>query len=247
MRTLKHAKLFFQGFILLNVLWYVGSVFVDSKALPSPIDVYMNLGVLVEKQIHMHILASSYRVGAGLFISLTIGVSLGLLMGYSNRWNKILNPLIYFTYPIPKTALLPVVMVLCGLGDGSKIMLIVLIVVFQVIVSVRDSVQNIPKEMYNPIKSLGASRYQLFRHVTLPAIVPDLLTNLRLSVGTALSILFFAEAYGTREGLGYFIQDSWSRIDYMGMYAGIIILSLLGFVLFMLIDLLESVVCKWKG
>ncbi|HAX74136.1 MAG TPA: ABC transporter permease [Firmicutes bacterium] len=247
MKTVKHIKVFLQGFLLLNIIWFIGSHVIDSKALPNPVDVYLSLNILVEKNIMQHILASTYRVGVGLCISLVIGVSIGLLMGSSKHWNRLLNPLLYFTYPIPKTALLPVVMILCGLGDESKIMLIVLIVVFPVIVAVRDAVINIPKVAYSPLLSLGASRMQLFLKVTLPAMLPDLLTNIRLSVGSALSVLFFAEAYGTRFGLGYFIQDSWSRIDYIGMYGGIIVLSLLGFILFMFIDLLESILCQWKG
>lgn len=168
-------------------------------------------------------------------------------MAYSKTWNKILNPLVYFTYPIPKTALLPIVMLLYGLGDKSKIIIIVLILVFQIIVAVRDAALNIPYETYNPIRSLGASKLQIFSHITLPAILPELLTTLRLSIGTALSILFFAEGYGTKYGIGYYILDAWSRISYLEMYTGIIILGLLGFVLFMLIDILEESLFKWKS
>ncbi|MNI78075.1 putative aliphatic sulfonates transport permease protein SsuC [compost metagenome] len=131
-------------------------------------------------------------------------------------------------------------MLLYGLGDKSKIIIIVLILVFQIIVAVRDAALNIPYETYNPIRSLGASKLQIFSHITLPAILPELLTTLRLSIGTALSILFFAEGYGTKYGIGYYILDAWSRISYLEMYTGIIILGLLGFVLFMLIDILEE-------
>ena len=167
-------------------------------------------------------------------------------MGYFKSVNRLLNPLVYFTYPIPKTALLPVVMTLYGLGDGSKITIIVLITVFQVIVSVRDAVINLDKSNYNSLISLGASRLQLFYHVTFPAILSEILTNIRLSVGTAFSILFFAEAYGTSYGVGYFIQDAWSRINYIDMYSGIVVLSLLGLILFIIIDYVEQLTCKWK-
>lgn len=168
-------------------------------------------------------------------------------MGHFNKINAILNPLVYFTYPIPKMALLPIVMTIYGLGDGSKIMMIVLITVFQVIVSVRDAVINVSKEEYNPLISLGAKKYQLFYHVTFPAIIPEILTNIRLCIGTAFSILFFSEAYGTSVGVGYFIQDAWSRINYIDMYSGIVILSVLGLVLFISIDFIESIVCRWKN
>ena len=137
-------------------------------------------------------------------------------------------------------------MTIYGLGDNSKITIIVLITVFQMIVSVRDAVLNVSKENYNPLISLGASRLQLFYHVTFPAILPEVLTSIRLSIGTAFSVLFFVEAYGTNQGIGYFIQDAWSRINYIDMYSGILMLSLTGVFLFLLIDWVEYSLCRWK-
>lgn len=247
MKALKKIKIFVQGFIIFNILWYLLAITINMRVLPKPTDIYFNMGSLLGEKIYLHILVSLYRVAAGLGISLFIGASIGLIMAYSKTWNKILNPLVYFTYPIPKTALLPVVMLLSGLGDTSKIIVLVLILVFQIIVAVRDSVMNIPSETYNPLRSLGASKLQIFTHITIPSILPELLTCLRLSIGTALSILFFTEAYGTQYGIGYYILDAWSRIDYKEMYAGIIILSILGFILFILIDIIEEVVCSWKS
>jgi NitT/TauT family transport system permease protein len=247
MKPIQKIKIFIQGFLMFNVLWYIIALAANTRVLPKPTVVYISLNKLYGEKLYLHIGASLYRVAAGLAISLMIGISIGLLMAYSKKWNKLLNPLVYFTYPIPKTALLPAVMLLFGLGDISKITIIVLIVVFQVIVSVRDSVLNISPEVYNPMRSLGASRLQKFRHITVPAILPELLTNIRLSVGTSLSILFFTEGYGTQYGIGYYILDAWTRIDYIGMYAGILVISLLGFALFISIDILEEAVCKWKN
>lgn len=247
MKTVKRIKVFIQGFIMVNILWYFLAAAIHLRVLPKPTDVYLNMSNLYGEKLYIHVLASLYRVTGGIGISLVLGVSIGLLMAYSNTWNKILNPLVYFSYPVPKTALLPIVMLLFGLGDTSKIIIIVLILVFQIIVAVRDSVINIPSDTYGPIISLGASNLHIFSHVTIPAILPELLTSLRLSIGTALSILFFTEAYGTQYGIGYYILDAWTRIDYLGMYAGIIVISILGFILFILIDLLEETVCKWKG
>jgi NitT/TauT family transport system permease protein len=247
MKARKKFKLFIQGFITFNILWYLLAITVHMRVLPKPTDIYLNLNNLYGDKLYIHVLISLYRVASGLSISLVLGISIGLLMASSNVWNKILNPLVYFTYPIPKTALLPIVMLLFGLGDTSKIIILVLILVFQIIVAVRDAVINIPSETYNPIRSLGASKLQIFIHITLPAILPELLTTLRLSIGTALSILFFTEGYGTQYGIGYYILDAWTRIDYIGMYAGIVVISLLGFLLFISIDILEESICKWKG
>ena len=246
MKKFKKTWTFIKGFIILNILWYIFSLIMNSRILPGPQKIYANLPNLLINNFYKHICASLYRVGIGLLISFIIGIFIGLIMGYSDKINKLLNPLIYFTYPIPKMALLPIVMTLFGLGDGSKITMIVLITVFQIIVSVRDSVFNVSKESYNMLLSLGANKLELFYHVTLPAIFPDILTNIRLSIGTSFSILFFSEAYGTSVGVGYFIQDAWSRINYIDLYSGILILSILGLILFLLIDTIEDIVCRWK-
>lgn len=246
MNKFKKTWTFIKGFIILNVLWYIFSLTMNSRILPSPLKIYANLTSLFKNNFYMHIYVSLYRVGVGLLIAFIMGISIGLIMGYSDKMNKLLNPLIYFTYPIPKMALLPIVMTLFGLGDGSKITMIVLITVFQIIVSVRDSVINVSKENYNMLLSLGANKLELFYHVTLPSILPDILTNVRLSIGTAFSILFFSEAYGTSVGVGYFIQDAWSRINYIDLYSGILILSILGLVLFLFIDTIENIVCRWN-
>ncbi|EKY23250.1 ABC transporter permease [Clostridium celatum] len=246
MNNLKKVWSFIKGFIIFNIIWYICALIMNSRVLPTPDKIYLHLPKLFKEGFYIHILASLYRIIIGLLISFIIGSIIGLLMGYFKKLNSLLNPLVYFVYPIPKTALLPVVMTLYGLGDGSKITIIVLITVFQVIVSVRDAVINVDKVNYNPLISLGASKLQLFYHVTFPAILAEILTNIRLSIGTAFSILFFAEAYGTSAGVGYFIQDSWTRINYIDMYSGIVILSLLGLILFIILDYIESVLCKWK-
>ncbi len=246
MKELKKVWIFIKGFIILNILWYIFSLIMNSRILPSPLKIYANLPNLLKNNFYIHIFASLYRVGIGLLIAFIIGITIGLIMGYSDKVNKLLNPLIYFTYPIPKMALLPIAMTLGGLGDVSKITMIVLITVFPIIVSVRDAVINISKENYNMLLSLGAKRLELFYHVTFPSILPDILTNMRLSIGTAFSILFFSEGYGTSKGVGYFIQDAWSRINYIDLYSGILILSILGLILFILIDYIENIVCRWK-
>lgn len=246
MKARKKLLLFLQGFIGLNLLWYLLSMLLNIRVLPSPLAIYLHIDKFISDGLYLHVLASLFRVACGLVISLAAGISIGLIMAQSRLWNRLLNPLVYFTYPIPKTALLPVVMLLFGLGDSSKISVIVLIVVFQVIVVVRGAALNIPQETYNHIRSLGATGAQAFRHVTLPAILPELITNTKVSIGTALSILFFTEGYGTQWGLGYYIMDAWTRIDYPAMYLGILVIGLLGFMLFVLMDTAEERLCRWK-
>lgn len=232
---------------MLNLIWIVGYLCTNTTVIPNPLMVYKQFPSIFTEEIVIHIYYSLYRIGFGLFLSLLIGIPIGILMAYSRKANSILYPLIYFTYPIPKTALLPIAMLLLGMKEKSKITIIFLIIVFQVIVSVRDSITNIEPVMYQVVKSSGANKWQIIWHVTLPAILPQLLTSVRVSLGTAVSILFFVEGYGTKYGMGYYILDAWSRIQYAQMYIGIIVISVVGFLLFVLIDVLSDSICKWSS
>jgi NitT/TauT family transport system permease protein len=237
---------YIYSFIIITAIWYLASIILKIPVIPSPVSVYGNIFSMAGGQIWIHVLYSLFRIFSGVFISLIVGVALGFFMGYNSTVDKYLSPLVYFTYPIPKLALLPIVMLIFGLGEASKIIMVVMIIIFQVIISSRDAVKAIPREMYYSLESLGASRYQTFKELIIPAAMPEVLTATRLAMGTAVSILFFTETFGTEYGMGYFIMDAWMRVSYVEMYSGIVILSIMGFLIFILIDLLENCICKWR-
>ncbi|MDR0371051.1 MAG: ABC transporter permease [Prevotellaceae bacterium] len=233
------------GLLLFNLIWYFVAGLVDSPVLIGPVATYVNMFNIMPS-MWSHLTVSLERIVVGLLISILAGAAIGIVMARSPKVNSMLSPLVYFTYPVPKLALLPVVMLLTGIGEISKIIMIILIVIFQVIISTRDAVNNIPKDNYNVLISLGAGKMQQFREITFPAILPDLFTTLRIALGIAVSVLFFTETYGTDRGMGYYIVDAWMRINYLDMYAGIALLSIMGFLLFLLIDLADTVCCKWN-
>ena len=187
------------------------------------------------------------RIALGLSLAVAVGYPIGILMGYFPRVNRILAPMLYLAYPIPKIALLPVVMLLFGVGEAGKILLIFLIIVFQVVVAVRDATAGIPAATYEPLRVLGASFWQMVRHIVLPASLPKFITAVRIAMATAISVLFFTETFGTRYGIGYYIMDAWLRVNYLDMYAGIAVLSTIGLLLFALLDAAEHVFCRWKN
>ena len=237
---------YFIGFVITVLLWYLAAIVLKTPIIPSPSIVFINLLKIFNSQILVHLMYSLWRIVAGVLISILIGIPLGLCMGYFKAVDKILSPIIYFTYPIPKIALLPVVMLLFGLGDTSKILMLVMIIIYQIIISSRDAVKAIPKELYYSMISLGSSKFKIFKDIVLPASATGILTSIRISLGTAVSILFFTETFGTEYGMGYFIMDSWTRINYVDMYTGIVVLSLMGFFLFVTIDIVEKFLCPWK-
>lgn len=236
-----------SGIILFTLIWYILSCLLGLKALPSPFDVYKSYPQALDNGIGMHITASLHRVSIGLIISLIIALTLGVLMGYNKKVDKLLSPIVYFSYPLPKLAILPIVMILFGIGDTSKIIIIVLIIVFQLTINIRDAVKNIPKENYDILTSIYASTMQKITHITIPAILPEIFSSLRVALGIAISALFFTETFGTDKGLGFYITDSWMRIDYIQMFFGIITLSMLGLLIFILLDIINQLTCRWKN
>ena len=120
------------------------------------------------------------------------------------------------------------------------------LVVALILGSIIGTIRTLPEERYAPLYSLGASFAQVFRFVILPASLPKFITAVRVAMATAVSVLFFTETFGTQYGMGYYIMDAWLRVNYLEMYAGILVLSAMGLLLFGLIDGFERAACRWQ-
>ncbi len=240
----KKMWVFLKGLLLVNLLWFLLAALLSTPVLPGPLTVYGKFSQVVTVRLWLHIGASLGRVAAGLSLALLIGIPAGIVMASSAIANRLLHPLVYFSYPVPKTALLPVCMLLLGLGNGSKVLIIVLTTVFQIIVAVRDAAEHIDQGIYNVAKSAGANKKSILMDITLPAVLPELFTSIRIGTGTSLAILLIVEAYGTRWGIGYYILDAWSRINYIQMYGGIVIMSVVGAALFWILDGIQWAMCR---
>ena len=119
-----------------------------------------------------------------ILISLVAGSLIGLWIGMSKKADELISPVVYILYPIPKIAFLPILMILFGLGNTPKIVLIITIVIFQIIVAVRDGVKEIPKELFYSVLSLGLNKMQIYRHLIIPYVLPKIITAVRISVGS---------------------------------------------------------------
>ncbi len=231
--------------LLLLGLWEAGALAVRSPILPDPWSVTVAFVRELPRGLAWHTLISAWRVVASIVLAVALAAPLGLALGQMKKLDRLAAPLVYLTYPIPKIVLLPIVLLFLGLGDLSKIFIITLILFYQVLVVVRDAAGGIRPELVLSVRSLGARRRQLYRYVYLPACLPAILTALRVSTGTAIAVLFFAESFATREGLGYYIIDTWASLSYTRMYAGVLAMSLLGLALYIGLDWLESRLCRW--
>ncbi|MEE8716722.1 MAG: ABC transporter permease [Coriobacteriales bacterium] len=233
------------AFAIVLLGWHLTSIAVDSPALPTPAQTVPMIGRYFGA-IAPAFWVSLYRIVGGILIGAVPAVPIGLALGRSRRADAVLAPVLYLLYPVPKIVLLPVLLVLLGLGDAPKIALIALTVFFQVLVSVRDSAKLVPEESILSVRSLGAGRMGVYRHVILPAVMPELFTALRIGSGTAVAVLFLAESFAGSTGLGYFIVDSWGRLAYARMFAGIVAMAALGVLLYAVIDVIEGRLTRWR-
>lgn len=235
------------GILLLIILWYLGSFFIGENMMPNPHVTILEIIRLIRKNFIFHIGYSTYRIFLSIVISLGIGIPLGIFIGMSSKVDKVISPLIYLLYPIPKIAFLPIFMILFGIGNLSKIILMVTIIIFQILIVTRDGVKDIDKDILISAKIMKFSKIDMIFKIILPAIAPSIFSALRVSIGIAISALFFSENYATKYGIGYFIMNAWSMVDYKGMFAGVLALSLVALIIFKIIDLLESKICKWNS
>jgi NitT/TauT family transport system permease protein len=231
----------------LVAIWQLLAMLIRQPILPPPTRV---LPVFIQElfgPLGQHVLASLFRVVASIALAVALAAPAGLVLGQSRRLNRLFAPFIYLTYPIPKVVLVPIVLLLLGVGDLPKIVIITMILFFQVLVLVRDAASAIRPELLISVRSLGAGRRGLFRFVYLPASLPAILTAIRQSIGTAVAVLYVAELFATRYGLGYYIYLQGSTLfNYPRMYAGVIAMSLLGLSLYFAVDAAERRLCRWK-
>lgn len=232
------------GIVGLLLLWQITAMLADNRIFPTFIMVvkalFKHLPVILT-----HTFYSSYRLILGVILAVCIGMPIGIIIGYFDKLSKLLSPVIYLIAPIPKIALLPLIMLFLGIGDISKIFIIFIIMFFQVVVAAHDAVKNIPYDYFIPFYTIKAGHKAILAHIVFPAAIPEMFTSVRIGLATGISVLFFAETFGTVWGLGFYIMDMWMRLDYVQMYAGIIVLGLVGLLSVSLVNRLQKRICPW--
>ncbi|WP_419784795.1 ABC transporter permease [Pseudodesulfovibrio sp.] len=232
--------------VVIGLLWKAAASAMGGVILPAPEDVVLAFAqALTTATFWGHFATSAWRAVAAMALAWLTAFPLGLLMGSVPRIDAMLAPFVFLTYPIPKIVLLPVFLLLFGLGDAAKIFMIALILAYQILVTTRDGVKSIHPKYFDSIRSLGGSRRHVLREVLLPAALPHGFTALRLGTGVSVAVLFFVESFATTRGLGYMIMDAWGAMDYLTMFSGILGMSLLGAALYEIANFLERRACRW--
>lgn len=221
----------------------------QARVLPGPVEA-MQVFTLHWRDIASHSLATGLRLIASLLISVILAVPLGLSIGHERWARQLLSPLVYTAYPIPKVVFWPILFVLLGVeSEAAKISFVVLVVFFQLLVSARDAAANLPKDYILSALAAGVSHAKIYWHVVLPGALPAIFTSLRISLGLGIFAVYIAETVtisGNLLGLGFYIWNSFGRFSFEAVFAGIIAIGILGLGLYLLIELLERWLCRWK-
>jgi NitT/TauT family transport system permease protein len=238
------------GIVLFLLLWEaLPRLGVVSDAyLSPPSAVLAAIGQLVDNnQLWKHVAASLQRSLWGLVLASAAGVVLGLLIGGFKRLAAIVDPVLQLFRQTSAFALFPVFILFLGIGELSKVAIIVWASVWPVLLSTVSGVKQVDRLLVNSALSMGASQSFIFFKVVLPASLPSIFTGVRLAGAYSITALVAAEMIGAHSGLGFLTLNSQETFQIPTMYAGILMLAVLGLLLNYLLALLERRLLRWRA
>ncbi|MDP4089366.1 MAG: ABC transporter permease [Bacillota bacterium] len=236
--------------IALLLFWevLVRTGLLDSRFFPAPSTVLITLGQMAKSGLLFSDLGVSlYRIFGGFLLGAIPGLIIGLTMGIFPIVKIIMDPVVAATYPIPKLAIMPLIMILFGLTEFEKMVVIALGTFFIVLINTCAGVINLDKIYMDVAKNYGASKKDYYMTVALPGALPMIFTGLKLGMGMALLLIVAAEMNGAASGIGYRIWESYSIFNIPEMYVSFVIMAILGYAFTVVLDEIERRVIPWKN
>jgi ABC-type nitrate/sulfonate/bicarbonate transport system permease component len=222
--------------------------FGDRRFIPAPSDIAVRfVAMLGNGELAWHTSVTLWRVAAGFVIGAVPGIAIGLLMAMFRPVRFFFDPLIAALFPIPKVALMPLLLLAFGFGDASKIALVAIAVFFPVIVNTYVGAANIDKIYWDVAKNYGASQTVMFTRIVLFGALPMIFAGLRIALAVSFIVLVAAEFVATKAGIGYLIWNSWELLQVDVMFVGIVTIGILGLITSVLFQEIERKVIPWKA
>lgn len=232
--------------IVIVIVWWAATAASTNPFVPKPGQIVTDFfgdwwGELLVTQVW----PSLVRLGVGLGAAIVVGVLLGLLIGSSRIARGLTGPLFEFIRAVPPPVLLPILLLIMGIDDSSKIFLIFLGCLWPILLNAIDGVRAVDPVLGETTLSYGMTGWAKFRHFVLPAALPRIMTGIRLALPIAIILMVVSEMYGAIDGLGYQIM-LFKQIFQMGpMWAGIAIIGIIGVLLALLFRVIERRVLAW--
>ncbi|AXF03630.1 ABC transporter permease subunit [Paraburkholderia hospita] len=194
-----------------------------------------------------HTLASLHRMLAALLLAIVTAIPVGILTGMNRVAQAIVDPLIEFYRPIPPLAYLPLIVIWCGIGEPSKVLLIWLAVFAPLAIATQQGVRRVKPGCIRGARALGATRWQIVRYVVVPSAAPDVLTGIRIGLGVGWSVLVAAELIAATRGLGFMIQSAGQFLETDVVIMGIIVIALIAASIEWGLRRLQKALVPWDG
>jgi ABC-type nitrate/sulfonate/bicarbonate transport system permease component len=219
----------------------------DRRFVPAPSDIAVRFWELaLNGELWTHTVATLWRVAAGFVIGAVPAVAIGLTMAMFRPVRIFFDPLIAALMPIPKVALMPLLLLAFGFGDASKIALVATAVFFPVIVNTYAGAANIDRIYWDVAKNYGASSWLMFTRIVLFGALPLIFAGLKIALAVAFVVLVAAEFVATKSGIGYLIWNSWELLQVDYMFVGIVVIGILGLITAVLFQEIERKLIPWK-
>lgn len=244
-----HRHWFYLSPLGALLLWELctRSGLLDGRFFPAPSAIiHYLIFVSPGEGIFTDIMASLGRIFWGYLTGSLIGASLGITMGLNTTVRALLYPLIALTYPIPKIAILPLIMLIFGIGEMSKIVVVAIGSFFLVLMNTLHGVDSVAKIHHDVAKVFRVMPHNFIFRVVIPSALPSIFTGLKLAIGYSLVIVVAAEFSGADEGIGYLIWQSWETFSIKAMYAGIFVIGALGLIFSLALEFLERRLIPWR-
>lgn len=221
---------------------------IGALTLPRPSDVLATFQELWSSgMLFKHLGPSLSRLAVGSAIGVSTGIGVGILIGLFSYIRAGLVPLVAAIFPIPKIALLPLFVIWFGIDEGSKYALIAFGTFTPTVVATYGAVDNVDRSLIRMGQSFGLSWLSIVRKIVIPGAMPGILSGLRISLAIAIILLVAAEMLGAEYGIGAYILEAGSLYDLERLFAGVVILSLLGVLLSAAIGVIERRLLRWRS
>lgn len=232
----------------LLILWQMGAMGMDAAyILPSPTQILTRMWELRGPLLTAHLPATLLCTGIGLAISVVLGLLLAVLMDASPTAEKMLYPLIVASQTIPTTALAPLFVLWFGYTIWSKVLVTVLITFFPIAITVFDGFRSASTDMIDMLKTFGAGKREIFQKLKLPAALPYFFSAIKMAIPLSIIGAAIGEWLGAQAGLGYFSRRMMTQLDGAGVFAPIVLLSVVAMLAVAAVSWLEKKIITWRG
>ena len=232
---------------LLLIIWQIGAAKMGAAyILPTPVQIIKKLIELKEPLLMVHLPATMKITVTGLVISIVLGVLFAVVMDLSTAVEKALYPVIVASQTIPVTALAPLFVLWFGYGVWSKILVCVLITFFPITITVYDGFKSAKREMEELIISYGGTKKDIFFKLKVPTALPAFFSSIKMAIPISIIGAAIGEWLGAQKGLGYFSRRMMTQLDGAGVFAPVVLLSIVAMVLVAIVTVLEKIFITWR-